>query len=203
VIGIVILVAVFLTIPLLVFTNRARTRRGVRWEGIDWSRGLSEASKLVAEGTRLHQASMFDKALDAFDRAIALEPDLADALLARAVTRHRIGRLDDALADYDRLIGVNGPTCEALNNRGCLHRDRGDLARAVADLEHAIRLAPGFAVAHVSLAEALAERGDWDGALAALRRGIEHDAAWRTHARTGDAFASLREARPDADVFQP
>jgi len=64
-------------------------------------------------------------------------------------------------------------------------------------------LDPAYAIAHVSLAEALAERGDWDAALDALRRGIAADATWREHARTAEALAKLRAARADADVFTP
>src|SRR5437870_11296441 len=97
------LVAVVLMIPLALWSTRVKAR-GVAWRGIDWSRGMSEAAKLVAEGVRLHRAGELARALDAFDRALTLEPDLADGLLARARTRHRLGRLDGALADYDRAI---------------------------------------------------------------------------------------------------
>jgi tetratricopeptide (TPR) repeat protein len=203
VVGLVILVAVFLMIPFVAWTTRSKGRRGVRWRGIDWTRGMSEAAKLVVEGKRLQQAGAYAQAIEAFDQSLMLEPDVAEPLLARAVARHRLGQLDASLADYDRAIALHGPTSDALNNRGCLHRDRGDLERAVADMTEAIRLAPDYAVAHVSLAEALAQRGDWDGALASLRRGVEQDATWRDYARSAGELASLREARPDADVFAP
>ncbi len=114
-------------------------------------------------------------------------------------------RLDDALADYDRAIAIAGPTSEALNNRGCLQRDRGDLDRAIADIEEALRLAPPGATEHatanVSLAEVLAERGEWDAALASLQRAIAENAIWREYARTNPAFASLRAARAADGLF--
>jgi tetratricopeptide (TPR) repeat protein len=201
VIVLVILVAAVAMVPLMIFATRSRARRGVRWTGIDWRRGMSEAAKLVIEGTRLHEAGNDEEAIASFDRALALDPRLADALLARAVARQRLGRFDDALADYDHAMRLLGPTCEALNNRGCLHRDRGDLDRALADIEEAIRLAPDYAIGHVSLAEVLAQRGDWDAALAALERGIALDPTWSTHARTADALASLRAARPQSQLF--
>lgn len=188
-------------LPLVVWSTRQRARRGVKWQGIDWSRGMSEAARQALEGMRLKENGQYAEAVAAFDRALALQPNMTDALLARAVARQRLGRLDDALADYDRAIAIGGPSGEALNNRGCLHRERGELDRAISDLNEAIEVAPDFAVAHVSLAEALAERRDWDAALAALKRGIERDATWREHARTSAALAALREARPESDVF--
>jgi tetratricopeptide (TPR) repeat protein len=200
VVALVILVAVLLMIPLAIWSTRVRARR-IAWGGIDWSRGLAPGAQHVADGTRLHREARYVEALAAFDRAVALDPDDADALLARGVTRQRLGRLDDALADYDRAIAVRGPTSEALNNRGCLQRDRGELDRALADVEEAVRLAPTDAVAQVSLAEVRAARGEWDAALDALAKGIAIDPAWKTHARTSDALAKLRAARPDAAPF--
>jgi tetratricopeptide (TPR) repeat protein len=198
----VILVAIVALVPLAIWAMRARAQQSVRWHGIDWSRGLSEGAKRVAEGARLHREARYAEALVAYDRAVALDADDADALLARAVTRQRLGRLDEALADYDRAIALRGPTSEALNNRGCLQRDRGELDRALADVEEAVRLAPTDPVAQVSLAEVRAARGEWDAATDALDRGIALDASWRAHARDSEALAPLRAARPDAAAFR-
>lgn len=201
-IALVILVAVIFTVPLLVWSTRAR-RRENRWHGIDWSRGMSEPAKLVAEGTRLHAAQKYDQAIDAYEQALALDADRVDALLGRAAARHRLRKLDEALLDYDRAIALGEPNAEALNNRGCLLLERGEVERAVRDLTEATRMAPDDAVAHVSLAEALAAKNDWNGALDALKRAIALDASWSEHARNAEALASLRAARPDEPLLRP
>ncbi len=198
---VVILVVVFFTLPLAVWATRTRSRQSARWRGIDWSRSLSPGTKLVIEGTRLHGEARYREALEAFDRALALDPDAPDALLARAVTRQRLGRREEALADYDRAIAARR-TSEALNNRGCLLRDLGNLERALSDVEEAIRLAPTDAVAHVSLAEVRTARGEWDAAVSSLERAIALDAGWRAQARDAAVFAPLRAARPEATPFQ-
>ena len=204
---VLVLVVALAMVPFIIWATRSKGRRGVRWNGIDWNRGMSPAAKLVLEGVRLHDENRDEAAEGAFDRALALEPSQVDALLGRALSRHRVKRLDDALADYDRAIAIAGPTSEALNNRGCLQRDRGDLDRAITDIEEALRLAtPGtteHATALVSLAEVLAQRGEWDRALASLQRAIAEDGTWREYARTSSVFAPLREARPTSEPFAP
>jgi tetratricopeptide (TPR) repeat protein len=199
---VLVIVVIALLIPLMIWTSRVGARRSVRSQGLDWTRGMAEGAKLVLEGTGLHRDAKFAEAIALYNRALALDADDPDALVARAATYHRLGRLDEALADYDRAIALKGTTPEALNNRGCVHRDRGDLERALTDVEDALRLAPTDAVAHVSLAEVQAARGEWEAAVSALERAIELDESWRAYARTADALAPLRKARPEASAFR-
>ncbi len=170
-----VMIAVLVMVPLTALATRSKKNRRGRFRGIDWNRGAADSAA-----------------------ADAAPP--AEAFVATGIAHHRAGRFDDALADYDRALAVAdfSQRADVLNNRGCLHRDRGDLARAQADLDEALRLAPDFAVAHVSLAEVLTARGEWDAAIASLARGIALDATWRNHAHTDAAFAALREARPTA-----
>lgn len=201
-IALVILVAMVFMVPLLVWSQRIR-KREVRWQGIDWSRGMSEPAKLVAEGAEKHRAQKYREAIEAYEKALELDADRVEALLGRAAARHRLGKLDEALMDYDRAIALGEPNGEALNNRGCLLLERGEIDRALVDLKQATTLSPDDAVAHVSLAEALAAKGEWDASLDALQRGIALDASWTEHARTSQALASLRAARPDEPLLKP
>jgi tetratricopeptide (TPR) repeat protein len=46
------------------------------------------------------------EALESYDRAIALEPKMAEAYLGRALALKKLLRLDDALANVDKAISI-------------------------------------------------------------------------------------------------
>jgi len=97
-----------------------------------------QANAIAAPG-----AESFARALPLYDRAIALDPDFARALVARATTR--ISQV---------LFGSNVP---------------GDVAAAERDVRRALELEPTLAAAHAALAQIEALRANWAAAL----RGFE------------------------------
>jgi tetratricopeptide (TPR) repeat protein len=106
--------------------------------------------------------------LRGLDLTLAIDPDYAPALV----------RLGEALADadpsgaeraYRRARESNPGNAEALLGLGRLAEKRGSIEEAVGLYDEAIRLAPGFARAHYSLAMLLAARGDTAGAEEHLR----------------------------------
>jgi tetratricopeptide (TPR) repeat protein len=66
-----------------------------------------------------------EEALAAYDRAIELEPRMAEAYLGRAVVLKRLARLDDALASVDKAIGMKGDVAKMHEARASLLRDLG------------------------------------------------------------------------------
>jgi tetratricopeptide (TPR) repeat protein len=73
----------------------------------------------------LLDAGRNDEALAAYDRAIALEPKMAEAYLGRAVVLKKLARLDDALASVDKAIGMKGDVAKMYEARASLLRDLG------------------------------------------------------------------------------
>ncbi len=120
-------------------------------------------------------------------------PDETDERVMRAVSKQKAGDLAGAIAEYDRALALKR-TAMVLNNRGCALLEAGHADRALSDLREAVALAPESATAHCSLAEALARTGDSAAALASLKRAAVLDPAWRTYARTADAFSRLRDS---------
>jgi len=81
-------------------SRRREARREAPLTRVDVSGlGLSEADAAFTEGHELLAAGRYDAARRAFDRALALEPDDAEALALRATTRLELG--DDAGAGDD------------------------------------------------------------------------------------------------------
>ncbi|WP_447762005.1 tetratricopeptide repeat protein [Sphingopyxis panaciterrae] len=120
---------------------------------------LSRCDKLAKKGTKearsqadLHLSSGLksawqgdiDDAIAAFDRAIAVAPDLSVAYLNRGLAFDRQGDRARAIADLDRAVQYAPRSARAYYNRSILLRKYGDPARADGDEKRAIDLDPRY-----------------------------------------------------------
>jgi tetratricopeptide (TPR) repeat protein len=64
-----------------------------------------EAKELLIRGLTYNaQNNQFSKALDCFDAALVLDPDLVDAYYAKGVALHNLHRYEEALFWYDQAL---------------------------------------------------------------------------------------------------
>lgn len=130
-----------------------------------------------------------ERAIAAYDKAIALNPKDADAYVGRGLAYQKTGDLDRAVADYDLAIALNPKYAVAYNNRGRVYAINGDNERAIADFDKAIALDPKNAVAHNNRGRAYASNGDNEHAIADFDAAIaltSKDA--RIYNARGDAY---------------
>lgn len=105
------------------------------------------AAAQLDDGLALAWQGDLDRAIRAFDRAIAAEPDLALAYLNRGLAWQARGDLGRALADLDRAVARDRTGARGYYHRSLLYRARGDSARAETDAKRAIELDPGYKAA--------------------------------------------------------
>jgi hypothetical protein len=103
------------------------------------------ASAQVSEGLALAWQGDLDRAIRAFDRAVAAEPDSALAYLNRGLAWQQKGDLARALADLNRAVARDRTGARAYYHRSQLYRARGEEVRAAADAERALELDPDYA----------------------------------------------------------
>jgi tetratricopeptide (TPR) repeat protein len=118
------------------------------------------AKSLLEQGKNL-------AAIEALDRAIALEPD-PDYLFARAMCALNVGDLDAAEADLRRCLAGRPEHTEALYNLGKLLVDRGDYAAGLTPLRSCLERQPGHLEARFLLGLAASQTGDPEAARAAF-----------------------------------
>lgn len=111
-------------------------------------------------GTALTSAGLFDDAIAAYERALAIDPRYAKALNNLADTLMSAGRIAEAVPRYEQAVALDPSLPEARNNLGAALWRRGDFARADRELREALRLRPGYAEAYFNLGHLAVRTGD-------------------------------------------
>ena len=107
----------------------------------------------------------YAEAIANFNRAIAMDPDNADAYHSRGIAKDGQGDYAGAIADFDHAIALAPDDTDIYHNRGVAKAEQGDYAGAIADYDRVIALDPINMAVHDDRAVAQAGLGDYDGAL--------------------------------------
>jgi tetratricopeptide (TPR) repeat protein len=108
-----------------------------------WGQGISPALMLlVRRGMRNLEANAPGEAVEDFDAVLALEPDIAEALVLRAEALARAGAPRQAAADLRRALALEPRHFGALASLSQLLEEAGDAAGAFRAMEAAIALHP-------------------------------------------------------------
>jgi tetratricopeptide (TPR) repeat protein len=117
-------------------------------------------------GNTLYTKRALDKAIDAYDKAVELDPDNVAILNARGWAYEMTGKDDQAIADYNLALQKRPNFAIAYNNRGTVYLRRGALQSALDDFNAALRLKNDMYFAHNNRGRVLAMNKDFDGAMA-------------------------------------
>ena len=79
-----------------------------------------------------------EEAIPAYDEAIYLRPDYAEAYNNRGVSKGQLDQYDVALIDFDKAITLDPNNTEAYYNRGCVKFLLGVNSAASADFDESI-----------------------------------------------------------------
>jgi protein O-mannosyl-transferase len=117
----------------------------------------------------LSQQKRLDEAIPHFEKAIAANPDYAEAHNALGGVLGMKGRFDEAVAHFERALRINPDFADAhLNVAEILYRVQGRVPEAVAHWRKVLQANPTHLVVLVRLARVLAVSPD-----AAVRNGME------------------------------
>lgn len=149
---------------------------------------------LLAEANRLLTAGRIEEGIAAFQRLLAVRPDLSDSWYNLGYLQRCARRFPEALDSYGEALrhGVSQPEEIHLNRAAILsdHLDRADEAEA--ELRKALAVNPGFTLALLNLGQLHEDRGDAAAARAAYAQ------AAAINPTSGRALARLAAI----DIFQ-
>ena len=149
-------------------------------------------------------------AQESIERAVMLNPNLAEARVHHAWLLGIFGTEDEAIAEMKR--GIELDPLSPLYNAwlGGLYWEYGRFNEAIAQAQKSMDLEPDFPVALYVLGLAMADKGEYEGAIAAHQKGMQkypnRNFAWalaRTYAvagRTEDAQRILSTAESDHPI---
>ena len=112
-------------------------------------------------------------ARQAYQEALAQDPEAPDTLFNLALLCHEMGDLEESLTLGQRVAELDTSNAAAFNNLGTTHQDLGQFEEAAIAYRAAIALNPGHIGAYGNLAAVLAESDQIDGALAVCEEALE------------------------------
>ncbi|MBI5203982.1 MAG: tetratricopeptide repeat protein [Nitrospirae bacterium] len=106
-------------------------------------KGLS-ATDWFKKGLTLGKAGNHQEALNAFNKAIELNPQDTATHYNRGTAYSNLGNYQQAINDFNKAIGLNPQDAEAYNNRGVAYSNLGNYQQAINDLTKVIELNPQY-----------------------------------------------------------
>jgi Flp pilus assembly protein TadD len=134
-----------------------------------------EAARLFAIGSEHQRNGRLEEAIPEYTRALALNPNLAEAYNNLGVVLRATGRPEAAVACYRRAIALKPRNASGHSNLGNVLRDLGRFEAAVASHQQAVHLDPNNPDTRHNLGVALRDLGRRDQALDCFERALDSD----------------------------
>jgi len=133
------------------------------------------AVALNNQGLEHNYAGEYYKAIDSFNNAVELDPNLAVAYNNRGWAYIELGQHEQGIVDCNKAIELDPDLALAYSNRGLAHIRLGQPEKGVADCNKAIELDPFLAVAYSNRGLAYIELGKYEQAIADFDKAVELD----------------------------
>jgi tetratricopeptide (TPR) repeat protein len=164
------------------YEDAIRLRARILMQQGDVDGGLAEFRRVMAlrpnavavysdMAVALYNASRFEAALEALEKAIALSPASAINLTRAGATAQQLGDTTKALEYYERANTIQ-PRADTFSNMGTIYYGLGDYAKAAAAYEGSLLIRPTSAITNRNLGDAYTRLGRAGDARAAYRRAV-------------------------------
>ncbi|MDC0538443.1 tetratricopeptide repeat protein [Planktomarina temperata] len=130
-------------------------------------------------GAVLKGLGQLDHSIEAYNKALAIEPNYAEVLnnMGDALREH--GKLKEAIVACGKALAIKPDYAEAYNNMGNALQEQGKLEEAIETYTKALALTPDYAEVYNNMGIALKDQGKLEEAIQAYNKAIaiKHDYA--------------------------
>lgn len=126
---------------------------------------MFQANEWFAKGLQHRLNNELDKAIEAYNSAIALDPNNVDAYNNRGVAYYYKGQYDRAIEDFNNAIAINPNFANPYNDRGNVYFHYGQYDRAIEDFNKAVAIDPNLAKAYNNRGIAYYYKGQYNKAV--------------------------------------
>jgi tetratricopeptide (TPR) repeat protein len=148
-------------------TNNRWKASGEFRKAIQLDGSLTDAYKWLGDLLVSSPRRLYDQAIQAYQKAVELSPDYAEAFVGLGDARQAKGQYDEAIGEYRKALQLEPENARVHFGLGKIYYNEKQLYHeAVAEYERAIQLDPKLVEAHLSLAELYQEKGLYQDAIA-------------------------------------
>ena len=127
---------------------------------------------LNIQGAVLKGLGQLDLSVDAFNKALAIKPDYADAHYNMGLVLQEQGKLEEAIEAYNKALAIKPDYVEVYNNMGNALQEHGKLEEAIEAYNKALAIKPDYADAHYNMGLVLQEQGKLEEAIEAYNKAL-------------------------------
>ncbi|MCO4746490.1 MAG: tetratricopeptide repeat protein [Proteobacteria bacterium] len=151
-------------------------------------------------GRSFHKERNYPAAIEAFDRALAIDPSFAEAALRQGMALEDDRQFRRAIEAYERCLSIQPDHYQAATNIGEAHRKNERYAEAIQAYDRALAIRGDYLYSLAGRGEAMRMLGDYEGCLEwfdrALVVGARHAFALQGKAAALNSLGRYKEALP-------
>lgn len=165
--------------------------------------GHTSAAMALDLGTLARRQGKFKLAMQSYDAALSLDPDLTHAWSGKANLLHEHGCHAEALRCHDEALARQPANLEVICNRVATLNRLGRLQEALAESTRALKIAPGDAGAWTTRGCTLAQMDDAEQAMHCFEQALQIDPGHRAaHANRASTLATLGRHQEALELFE-
>lgn len=139
----------------------------------------AQARKLLLDADRYRADQDLPRAIESYNKSIALDDSLDKAYFGRGMALGRAGYVEEAIRDLSVFIKRNPDSSLGYTKRGVRYLWKGDILNAQRDLLEAVRLDDSNAEAHDDLGVTYAQQGQMGKAFNRFNKVIAIDPTYQ------------------------
>ena len=107
------------------------------------------------KGAVLQGLGQLDLSIEAYNKALEIEPNYADAYYNMGMALQRQGKLKEAIEAYNKALAIKPDYADAYNNMGVVLQDQGKKEEAIEAYTRALSINPNYAEAYNNMGNSL------------------------------------------------